>query len=101
MKDGTFPISIYIAAGEHQTYFVEHIPVSSREEHFFVTRAGETIVLGSNRPLFRRKGLKHRRGDYQVLSKQVHNIGLVNRLIEAIETKQDLWDRDTLPPAQG
>jgi hypothetical protein len=83
---------------EHQTYFVEHVPVSSREEHFFVKRAGEIIVLSSNRPLFRNKGLKHRRGDYTVLSAQVHNIGLLNRFIDAIEAKKDLWDRNTLPP---
>lgn len=93
-----FP-SIYISAGEHQTYFVEHIPVSCREEHFFVRRAGETMVLSSNRPLFRSKGLKHRRGDYQVLSAQVHNIGLLNRIIDAIEAKKALWDKDTLPPS--
>lgn len=98
MKDGQFSISVYISVGEHQTYFVEHIPVSRREEHFFVRRAGETMILSSNRPLFRSKGLKHRRGDYQLLSDQLHNIGLLNRIIDAIEAKKELWDKDSLPP---
>jgi hypothetical protein len=92
-----FPISIAISFNEKQTYFVEHIPVSSREEHFFVTRGGETIVISSNRPLFRNKGLKHRRGDYEVISAQMHNIGLFNKIVDAIEAKKELWDRNTLP----
>lgn len=96
MNEGKFPIRVYISVGEHQTYFVEHIPVPRREEHFFVSRAGETMILSSNRPLFRNKGLKHRRGDYLVLSAQVHNIGLLNRIIEA---KKDLWNKDSLPPS--
>lgn len=99
MNEGEFCISVYLSVGEHRTYFVEHIPVSGREEHFFVRRAGKTMVLSSNRPLFRNKGLKHRRGDYQVLSAQVHNIGLLNRIIDAIEAKKALWDKDTLPPS--
>lgn len=70
---------------------MEHVPVSSREEHFWVKRAGETIVLSSNRPLFRNKGLKHRRGDYEVISGQMHNIGLFNKIVDAIEAKKDLW----------
>lgn len=95
-----FPISVPVSYNEKQTYFVEHIPVSSVEEHFFVTRAGGTIVLASNRPLFRGKGLKHRRGDYKVISQQVHNMGLLERIIDAIEAKKDLWDKDTLPKGE-
>lgn len=93
MNEGTFPINVYLSVGEHQTYFVEHIPVSGREEHFFIRRAGETMVLSSNRPYFRNRGLRHRRGHYTVLSAQVHNIGLLQRLIDAIEAKKELWDK--------
>lgn len=92
-----FPISVEISSFEKQTFFVEHIPVSAREEHFFVTRGGETMVFESNRPFFRAKGLKHRRGEYKLISQQVHNMSLVNRIIEAIEQKKDLWDKNTLP----
>jgi hypothetical protein len=92
-----FPIYIEISFSEKQTWFVEHVPVSSREEHFWVKRAEDTIVLSSNRPLYRNKGLKKRRGDYEVISGQMHNIGLFNKIVDAIEAKKDLWDRNTLP----
>ncbi len=48
-------------------YLVEHIPIGERKEHFKVHGRNGHILVESNRPLFRNKGLKHRRPDFKVI----------------------------------
>jgi len=43
------------------TFIVEHFYITERSERFKIVARNITIILESNRPLFRNKGLKHRK----------------------------------------
>ena len=59
---------------------VERIHLDERTERFMVAGRNGSIVVESNRPLFRNKGLKHRRADW----KQIEGQNLSTHTIEKI-----------------
>jgi hypothetical protein len=64
---------------------IEQLYIDDRLERYQVTGGNGLIVLESNRPLFRSKGIKHRPGTWQqtegrILSPRV--IGLIAKAIE-------------------
>lgn len=67
--------TIEIKAGYHtRRYTVVYIPVDNRVERFELTGRNKTIVLESNRPLFRSKGIRHRNPTYTVVEGRVEHI---------------------------
>jgi hypothetical protein len=63
---------------------VEHTVINERIEHFKVIGKNKSIVLESNRPLFRNRGLKHRKPDFKLIEGTVDFIGSLDVLIEEI-----------------
>ncbi|HEV7333253.1 MAG TPA: hypothetical protein VGN63_19615 [Flavisolibacter sp.] len=67
-------------------YTIEHIPIDQRREHFKLIARNKTLTIESNRPLFRNKGLKHRRYDLKVIGEaQIWNREFMAKIYEQIE----------------
>ena len=75
---------ITIKEGWKQYRYLEHIPIDERTEHFKVHGRNGYILIESNRPLFRSKGLKKRRPDFKVVEGQLRNIGFLEKIMEAV-----------------
>jgi hypothetical protein len=69
--------------------FVEHTIISERSEHFKVIGRNKFIVLESNRPLFRNKGLKHRKPYFKIIEGQIDFYASIQVIIDAILLKVD------------
>lgn len=64
---------------------VEYIPVNNKIERFKISGKDKYIVLESNRPLFRNRGIKHRKPDWKVFEGEVKYAGgLLDNVKEAI-----------------
>ena len=64
---------------------VEHISINSHKERFKISGRDKFIVLESNRPLFRGKGLKYRKPDWKLVEGEVkYTGGLLDQVKEAI-----------------
>lgn len=63
---------------------LEHIPVDERREHFKVEAANKTLIIESNRPFWRNKGLKHRKYDLKLIEGHVANMSFVYKINDAI-----------------
>lgn len=50
---------------------VEQFDVTDRSEKYRVVARNKTFVMECNRPLFRNKGLKHRKPDWKVIEGEV------------------------------
>lgn len=66
-------------------YQVVHEAVSEREERFTVIARNKTLVFSSNRPLFRNKGLKHLKPDYNLIQGSINNRSYQDLIVEAID----------------
>lgn len=74
--------TITIKEGRQTTKLqVSRIALTERTEQFRVVGRSVDVVLESNRPLFRNKGLKHRRPDWKLISGSVLS---AERIPEAI-----------------
>lgn len=63
---------------------VERFDITERSEKFRITARNKTIVLESNRPLFRNKGLKHRIPDWKLVEGTLAYSGAIEKLSTAI-----------------
>ncbi len=66
------------------TFTVEQFNVTQRSEQFKVIARNKTVVLESNRPLFRNKGIKHRRPDWKLVEGTLGYQSGFERLTDAI-----------------
>jgi hypothetical protein len=66
---------------------VELVLESPSLEQFKVTARNKTLMLQTNRLLFVHRGLKHRKGQWNVISGNLHNKAALEKIIEAIEEK--------------
>lgn len=82
----TFWITIKNGYRNHQLK-VEQIELDSRTEHFKIIGHNKSIVLESNRPLFRNRGLKHRKPDFKIVEGKVKYGGSIDILVTAIMDK--------------
>ncbi len=79
----TFYISI--KEGWKTLHFsVERLNVTLVSEQFKIIAKNKTVVLQSNRPLFRNKGLQHRRPDWQLVGGELTHATGMEKLINAI-----------------
>ena len=71
---------------------VEHINITGISEQFRIVAKNKTIVIESNRPLFRNKGLKSRKPDFKLIEGVVlYQSGLdqvISAIMNHIEPKQ-------------
>jgi hypothetical protein len=81
-----FLISIQFDNRWHK-YVVQHRRTSATEETFTVIARNGTLKFSSNRPLFRGKGLRHRRPDYKLIEGSLWNRSILEKIIEAIDEK--------------
>lgn len=63
---------------------VQHILVDDRYEHFKVIARNKTLLLQSNRPFFRKRGLKHRRPDWKLLDGEIFHGAVYEQILEQI-----------------
>ena len=63
---------------------VEHIVINDRVEHFKIIGKNKFIVLESNRPFFRNKGLKHRKPAFKLIEGEVDYANSLDVIIQAI-----------------
>jgi hypothetical protein len=66
-----------------------HEVVSEREEAFAIKAKNKTLVFSSNRPLFRNKGLKHRKPDYKLVIREMNNMSYRDKIVKAIDVKSN------------
>lgn len=77
-----------ITIGYHKRFIrltVEQLFIDERSERYRVTARNGEIVLESNRPIFRAKGLKHRVPNWEQLEGKnlsIHTIDLIARAIQ-------------------
>ena len=73
-------------------YTIEHIPIDQRTEHFELIARNKTLTITSNRPLFRNKGLKHRRYELKVVEgMEVRNMAFLQKIYEQIENLAEMY----------
>ncbi len=63
---------------------VEYILINERIEYFKVHGCNGNMLIESNWPLFRKKGLKKRRPDFKLMEGQLGFIGFTKKIMEAI-----------------
>ena len=78
-----FPITVK-KSGRNYKLMVRPIYLDERVERYEVRGRNKSIVIESNRPFFRNKGLKHRRPDWIVIEGEVKYGGSLAPLYEAI-----------------
>ncbi len=66
------------------TLRVEHINITPRSEQFRIVARNKTIVLETNRPFFRNRGLKHRKPDWKLVEGKLESGYALESLSEAI-----------------
>lgn len=69
---------------------VEQFNVTERLEKFKIIGRNKTIVLESNRPLFRNKGLKHRKPDWKLVEGSLTSTSgleeIQQKILEIVDT---------------
>jgi hypothetical protein len=65
-------------------FTVEWINRTPRSEQFRIKARNKTIVIESNRPLFRNKGLLHRKPDFKLVEGQITYTKGINEIAAAI-----------------
>lgn len=73
---------------------VEYTKVDSRKEHFKVSSKTSYLLISSNRPFFRSKGLKHRRPDYDIIEGRVYNSSVYNKILDELNAYIDKHPED-------
>ncbi|MES1225759.1 MAG: hypothetical protein ABUT20_60335 [Bacteroidota bacterium] len=56
-------------------------------EHYEVTACNKTFTLQTNRLMFINRGLKHRKGQWKIISGHMNNTYAMEKIIAAIEEK--------------
>ncbi|MCB9056735.1 MAG: hypothetical protein H6549_12840 [Chitinophagales bacterium] len=64
---------------------VERIYHSDQIEKYIVVARNKTLTFRSNRPLLRKKGLKHRRPDWKLVDGQIHNRYVLEIIVEELQ----------------
>lgn len=73
--------------GKHIRLQVDRIYQSAQIEKFEVKGRNKSLIIQSNRPLLRAKGIKHRKPDYKLLSGLIHAPGVVTVIIDALHAQ--------------
>lgn len=68
---------------------IELVEFTDREEKWAVRARNGGFQAINNRPLFRNKGLKHRRIDWKLDAQRVWNARLLETILEAIERETE------------
>ena len=71
--------------GKYVRLQVKQIYLSKQLERYEVTGKNKTLVLQSNRPLIRSKGMKTRKPDRKLIAGNLHNVSFLERLINTLE----------------
>ncbi len=85
----TFTITIRTGYKDY-TLRVERINITARSEQFRIVARNKTIVLETNRPFFRNKGLKHRKPDWKLIEGHLESRYGLESLSQAIMNKIEL-----------
>lgn len=65
---------------------VEKIYHSDQVIRYRISGNNRSVVMQSNEPLFRNRGMKHRRPDWKIWEgQQIHEAGFLKKLIEQLE----------------
>ena len=80
-----FTIKIYHDRKNYKLQ-VEQVLFSDTKEQFKIIGKASNLILESNRPLFRNKGIKHRKPDWKKISGDLSNMSLVENITTAIMT---------------
>lgn len=65
-------------------YSVTYQPLNTSFELFTIIAANKTLVIESNRPLFRSKGVKHRKPDFRLKEGSVSNVHFLKLIYEEL-----------------
>jgi hypothetical protein len=77
---------IYIEVNNKpRKYLVQHEVLNKNTEHFTVLGRHKTLVISSNRPLFKTIGLKDRKPDFKLIAGELKHHELLEKIIEAID----------------
>ncbi|HTB52946.1 MAG TPA: hypothetical protein VK718_09255 [Ferruginibacter sp.] len=79
----TFKIRIKYSGRWYQ-FVVEQFDVDERNEKFRIIARNKIVVLQSNRPFFRSKGIKHRKPDWKVIEGEISNSSGLEDIQKAI-----------------
>ncbi len=77
----------YIAIEQDRKQYrlkVERLLYNETHEQYLVSGRNKAIRVQSNRPLFRNKGLSHRRPDWRLVEGEGHNMGVLEKIYEAL-----------------
>ncbi len=66
---------------------VEKVEETGAYDKYRITAKNQIFVLQSNRPLFRGKGLMHRRIDWKVIEGGFHNTHILKLITKEIQSK--------------
>jgi hypothetical protein len=80
-----FWITIMVNSWQKNKYLVEHTLVNLREERFKVIGRNGHITFSCNRPLYRHKGVRHRRPDLKLIEGQLSNKSVLEDIVEQIK----------------
>lgn len=83
LKFPKFQIKVRYGSRDYK-YNVEMISYALGSERFKLIARNKTLILQSNRPVLRRKGLKHRKPDWSLESGEMANSKFLEELQEAI-----------------
>lgn len=102
-----FTITVFVGRNTYN-YKVEKIYETAQIEHFKLYARNKNWVFSSNRPLFREKGLKHRKYDMKLIKGECWNVAFIEYLIEqmkahvkTIEDYQPNWIHPKNEPKPG
>lgn len=65
------------------------MPIDERTERFKVFGRNKTIILESNRPFFRNRGLKRRKPEWKVVEGEIQSGAGLEQIIECIMARVD------------
>ena len=64
---------------------IEKIVHNNQFIHYRITGRNKSFVMQSNEPLFRNRGIKHRRPDWKLIYGQIHTAGFLDAVILRLE----------------
>jgi len=90
----TFPISIKIGWRTYKLT-IELLYIDAMKEHFKIISKKRNIIVQSNRPLFRNKGLKHRTVTWTIINGKAENNQAYTATLDAIVKYMDAYENKT------
>ncbi|HUR66199.1 MAG TPA: hypothetical protein VMZ03_07590 [Chitinophagaceae bacterium] len=79
---------------------VQRISITSQLEKFQVIARNRSLTIQSNRPLLRAKGMKTRKPDYKLVAGIMHNLFLVQQIIDVLHYKLKDLENPSVSPAE-